>query len=57
MIANLENLEAVYTHTICLEDRNFASFLCSKINLIKEKIINRVEFVYIFELHYCNLGI
>lgn len=40
----------IYTYTICLEDRVFASFLCSKFNLILVKIINRVKFVYLFEL-------
>ena len=54
MIANAKTLVAVYiyTHTILLEDRNFASFLCSKIDLILIKIISRVNFVYLFKLHF-----
>ena len=49
MKANVQTLVTVYTHTILLED-NIASFLCSKINFILRKIINRVKFVYLFEL-------
>ena len=58
MIASLENLVAVHTHThththtIHLEDKIIASFLCSKVNLILIKIINRVKFVYLFKLNY-----
>ena len=53
MIANVESLVAV--HTIHLEDKIIASFLCSKVNLILDKIIDRVKFVYLFKLNYCNL--
>ena len=55
MIANAESLTAVHTHTIHLEDKIIASLLCSKVNLILSKIIDRVKFVYLFKLSYCNL--
>ena len=55
MIANLENFVAVYMYKIHLEDKIIASFLCSKVNLILSKIIDRVKFVYLFKLNYCNL--
>ena len=48
MIANLENVGTV--HTIHLEDKIIASFLCLKVNLILSKIISRVKFVYLSEL-------
>ena len=46
MIASLETIGTVHTHThtICLEYRIIASFLSLKLNLIKK--INRVNFVY-----------
>ena len=59
MVANVEMIVAVHkhTHTILLEDRNFASFLISKINLIIGEIINRANFLYIFRLQLCNFCI
>ena len=46
MIASLETVGTLHTHThtICLVDRIIASFLVSKLNLIRK--INRVNFVY-----------
>ena len=57
MTSNLENLATVHTHThtIHLEDKIIASFLCLGIKLILCQIINRVKFVYLFKLSYCNL--
>ena len=54
MIANLVSLAAVYIEHLI--KGTFASFLCSKFNLILGKIINRVKFVYLFKLNYCNLN-
>ena len=54
MIANTETVGTVHTHNN-LEDKIIASFLCLKVNLILSKIINRVKFVYLFKLNYCNL--
>ena len=53
MIVNVKNNEVIYTF---LKD-NVMSFLCSKINLIKRKIINRANFVYIFRVQLCNFSI
>ena len=52
MIANLETVGTVYTHThtIHLEDKIIAPFLCLKLIVILSKIINRVKFVYLSEL-------
>ena len=48
MIASLEKLGTVYTQY--LGNKIIASFLCLDVNLILDKIINRVKFVYLSEL-------
>ena len=55
MIVSLKIVDILYIHNIYLEDKIIISFLCSKVNLILGKIINRVKFVYLFKLNCCKL--